>query len=330
MGWFSDMATKVIGGVVSGGLGYAFDTKAREQNFYYNEMAAQSADARQRAQFYDMYSYPAQVKLLKEAGLNPALMYSGGASGQGGATAPQGLGAGGLHAGYAPIDPMTATQIQLAKSQENLNDAEAQKLKADTEGQEIENYVAELTKDTSVEERKQNLQVLIALGTKYLSETSLNIAAKDKTNWETTWSQIKSNEELQQIRNQNALYLAQIATEKTKQQLNEQQTSTLSAQIDKWQMDVTQRYYELDIQSWSQEAQENWFISQADNLINRLEFDNKALGLNLDFSNKKMWVDNSVDVLKSAIVATGLVFTRGNVNLGVPKVTFGPPKKVGF
>lgn len=313
---------------VSNAVNLPFNMAESAFNYYLNEKAAKNADKRQRQQFHDLYSIQAQLKQIKDAGLSPSLMY-GGVPSQGGASAPQG-GTRGGGSYTTPLDTAMMTNIENTQADTNLKNAEADNLRADTTNKEIQNYIDNLTKDTSVQERQQNLQVLVALGTKYLSESQLNIATKDKTNWETTWSQIKSNEELKLLRNQNALYLAQIVTENTKQELNQQQTDTLSAQIDKWQMDVSQRYYELDIQSWSQQAQENWWQSQADNLIDRLEFDTKKIGLELDFSNKKMWIDNAFDIGKSAVIATGMVFTRGSVNLGMPKVTFGQPKKVGF
>lgn len=324
-----DTAMNTVGGVINAAMAKELGDYEREQNFRYNEKAAQAADKRHRAQFHDLYSYSAQVNEMKKAGLNPALMYEG-ASGQGGATAPQGLGSGGVQKGISQMDMMSMAEMELMESQVKLNEAEAKKVGEETIAQEIQNYINDLTKDTSVQERKQNLQVLIALGTKYLSESKLNIAKKDKTQWEQTWEQIKSNEELNLLRNQNALYLAQITTEGTKQDLNEQQTSTLSAQIDKWQMDVTQRYFELDIASWNQEAQENWWKAEAQNLTDRLEFDAKKINLELDFGKKKMWIDNVFDVGKTAVIATGMIFTRGSVNLSTPKVTIGKPNPVGF
>lgn len=142
---WDDFGIKTLGNLIGGGINAGFDELARSRNFDYNEKAADAADKRQRAQFHDLYSYPAQIRQMREAGLSPALMYAGGASGQGGATAPQSLGAGGVQGGYAPIDPMTQTQIDLAKSQANLNNAEAANLDKDTEKkqQEITNLVTE-------------------------------------------------------------------------------------------------------------------------------------------------------------------------------------------
>lgn len=318
---FANIGMNTIGGLIGGGINKALGDYERKENYRYNEMAANEADKRQRAQFRDLYSYSAQVKEMQKAGLNPALMYSGGASGQGGATAPQGMGTGGVQKGYSPMDLMSLSQIELQKSQANLNNAEAENVQEKTTAQQIDNYISELTKETSVEERKANLQLVVSLGEKYVSE-------KNYTNWKIDFEKLKSNEEIKLLQHQNGLYLAQIATEGTKQELNEQQKTTLSKQIDKWQMDVAQRYYELDIQSWNQQAQQKWWESQADNLTNRLEFDAKKVGLELDFSKTKLWVDAAVDVGKSIVYGTVIALGRGNIAL--PQTGGYKERKIGF
>jgi len=85
---------------------------------------------------YDMWkktNYPAQVEMLKEAGLNPGLIY--GSAGAGGTTGSQGGGSaqGGNAPSPQPMDiqsalnvAMSKAQIELAKSQANKNEAEAE------------------------------------------------------------------------------------------------------------------------------------------------------------------------------------------------------------
>lgn len=139
-----DIATNTIGGIINAGLNKALGDYERQQNYNYNEKAAANADKRARAQFRDMYSYSAQVQEMKKAGLNPALMY-GGASGQGGATAPQGMGAGGVQKGLSGMNLMSLAEIEVMKSQANLNNAEAQNVNKDTEKKthEILNLIEE-------------------------------------------------------------------------------------------------------------------------------------------------------------------------------------------
>lgn len=322
-----DIATNTIGGIINAGLNKALGDYERQQNYEYNEKAAANADRRARAQFRDMYSYSAQVEEMKKAGLNPALMY-GGASGQGGATAPQGMGAGGVQKGLSGMNLMSLAEIEVMKSQANLNNAEAKQVGEETTGQQIENYVNDLVKDTSVEERKENLKVIVALGQKYLSEATKNQSDAAYIDWKRGFEELKSNEELTKIKNENALLLAKALTEGTQQTLNEQQTKTFSAQIDKWQMDVYQRFYELDIASWSQQAQENWWLSQAENLVDRLEFDSKKFGIELDWNKKKTWIDTGVEIGKSIIISTGIALSRGNVAL--PNTGNYKGGKIGF
>lgn len=64
-----------------------FQRAQQEREFTLNEQAAENAYRRQE-KFYLDYQTPAAIaKQLREAGLNPALMYSGGAAGVGGHSA---------------------------------------------------------------------------------------------------------------------------------------------------------------------------------------------------------------------------------------------------
>ena len=68
-------------------------------NYGYGEMAADSADARTRALYKDLYSPEAKVKQLKNAGLSVGLMYGqGGAGGTTSTSGAMGQGAGGQQA----------------------------------------------------------------------------------------------------------------------------------------------------------------------------------------------------------------------------------------
>lgn len=148
-----DIGMNAVGGIVNAGINAALGDHERRENYRYNEMAAQAADKRQRAQFRDMYSYSAQIREMQKAGLNPALMY-GGATGQGGATAPQGLGSGGVQKGYAPMDLLSIAQIENINADTEKKKAETENVSEDTnlKGQQILNLVAD-TNNKKVEHR---------------------------------------------------------------------------------------------------------------------------------------------------------------------------------
>lgn len=115
-------------------------SKSRQENFMYGEMAANAADERYRKQYLNFFSPKAQLKQLKEAGLSPSVMYQGGA-GAGGATAPQGGGAGGIQAPHYPTSALEAAQIGLMQAQiNNINE--------DTIAAEIENGMRKLNAQT--------------------------------------------------------------------------------------------------------------------------------------------------------------------------------------
>jgi len=102
-------------------------------------------------------SYPAQVAMLEEAGLNPGLLYGNG--GSGGVTGSQGGGS--AASGNAPAPQpmpmdlasgiMAAANIKLMQAQTEKTEAETRKTEAETTGRGISNEIAIAT----IEEAKQ-------------------------------------------------------------------------------------------------------------------------------------------------------------------------------
>lgn len=133
-------AGSIIGGFANNYAARKRAEQDRLQNFMYGEQAANAADERFRKQYLDLFSPSAQMKQLKEAGLSPALAY-GNMSGSGGATAPQGGGAGGVQAPYYPTTALEAAQIGLIQAQtKNVNE--------DTITTEIQNGINKLKSST--------------------------------------------------------------------------------------------------------------------------------------------------------------------------------------
>lgn len=137
------------------------------EQYRYGEKAANNADKRQRKMYEDYLSYMAQVRQMKEAGLNPALMYSGGgASGAG--SIPHGTQGGGAGASANGVQALglqnmemasIAANTELIKSQTNKNNADADNIRGkegtkgyyevrkiieETKGQAISNIMADI------------------------------------------------------------------------------------------------------------------------------------------------------------------------------------------
>lgn len=104
----------------------------RSRNYYYNEMAAQNADQRQRNLYADFYSPAALARQYTEAGLSPSLMF-GGTPGQGGTGGAQGVGASGVKTPYMPMSMLEGAQIANIVAQTNKTKAETENIKEDTD-----------------------------------------------------------------------------------------------------------------------------------------------------------------------------------------------------
>lgn len=137
------------GGIISGGLSMigqrkrnrrAFNQQKKLMNLQFQnqkELNQQSADL--ALQQWKDTNFPAQMTMIKEAGLSPALFY--GMSGGGGTTAQTGSG-GSASGGQAPSQPpmdigamlsgvTTAAQVQLMKAQADKAEAEASSIRGE-------------------------------------------------------------------------------------------------------------------------------------------------------------------------------------------------------
>lgn len=130
-------ALGIVGGVINGALQQHYNRQNMELQHQYNEESANNADKRTRALYSDLYSPQAQMAMLKEAGLSPSLMYSNGQSGGGGQSGAQGAGTGLPGVGMDLAGNMSQA-MQVANTIK-LQNAQIEKLKAETEGQEQDN-----------------------------------------------------------------------------------------------------------------------------------------------------------------------------------------------
>lgn len=143
-------AVQMAGSIFSGALNNHFaglrEQQARQENYGYNEMAANSADARTRELYNDLYSPSAQIKQIKDAGLSPSMFY-GDMAGVSGQTGAQGAGATGISPTTYGINPLDIAQIsKLDAETENIK-ANTQKVNEETKGVSIENSVKNLARN---------------------------------------------------------------------------------------------------------------------------------------------------------------------------------------
>jgi len=108
-------------------------------NYTYGEAQANNADSRTRALYQDLYSPQAKMLQLQEAGLNPALMYSG-AGGAGGQSSTAGAQGSNVSVGTPHMERLDIMQGALMASEIALNKAKGRE--ADAKASESNSMVA--------------------------------------------------------------------------------------------------------------------------------------------------------------------------------------------
>jgi len=129
---------------------------------FQNQKALDKYGQQLQLETWEKTNYPAQVEMLKEAGLNPGLLYAKG--GAGGVTGSQGGGSASSGSAPAPQPPpmeignalMMASQIALNKAQAKKVEAEANVI-GSTGVKEAETRIAKMIQETTNEATKQRL-----------------------------------------------------------------------------------------------------------------------------------------------------------------------------
>ncbi len=106
-----------------------------------NQMNLNRQGSELQRQMWENTNAPAQMKMLKEAGLNPALMYGKGGAG-GTTTGSQGGGSAGSGTSHAPMDIGAVVNAAQAASQIALVKAQTEKVKEESQQVKINNEIS--------------------------------------------------------------------------------------------------------------------------------------------------------------------------------------------
>lgn len=329
MGLWDNFGIGALGSLVEGGINAGFKELDRARNFHWNEKAADAADQRQRKQFQDLYSYSAQMRQMREAGLSPSLMYAGGAGGQGGASASQGLGAGGVQAGYARLDPMSKSQIDLAESQAQLNEAEAKGLEIENKNKQgaIDadialklsqaglNKAAEAYKNIQTE--REVIQLIIDEQTTDAEVKQRNSAA-EKTYWE-SWimfyesisAQQKSNMDVQLYETRVKQEIANYKETLQNIKVGESIVRLNDATIEKMAFEVAIAFYNANTNRMSYEAQKRFFEDTIKNQIKKMEQDKTIAEEQIKAMKQGQWLKFATDIFGSVTYMASTIASAG-------------------
>lgn len=298
----------------------AYTGHNRFLNYKYNEKAAENADKRQRKQYMDLYSPQALMEQYKAAGLSPSLMMSGGAPavGQSSAQGNQSAGISGPYPSTTPIDPVAMAQIANINANTQKTKAETSNIEQQTIGQQLDNYITATNVNETVEQAKLTTAKLAA-------ELQQTIAETANVQWETNFNTLTQNDQWQALKNKNTLMLEQVLTEQTNRKLTDREREHYDTIFDKWQMELYQKFVELDIKTWEVEYQNRWFENQAQYLENQINLCKDRLSFDKDYFqfDQKKWqqqrnlerwrigTQTVTDIGKIAVFGTAAFMGRG-------------------
>lgn len=308
MGFFIDLmkgaATKATGGIIDAGFG----ALNAYQNYRYGEKAADNADARQRAQWRDMYSLEAQMRQIKEAGLSPSMFFSGGLSGQGGANAPQGSGASGPMFNSSPIDVQAIASANELDSRANLNNAQAKLLGEQTLKQQWDNYITSKTAGTTIRMKHAEFQALMA-------QTNLVLEQTEGQEFTNEFNKENREKLVRQLEYQLENMLIDVWLKHTEGEKNYAHARNLTEQIQWYIGDITAKRIKNNIDQQKADDQQQWYRDQAENLVKKLNLDKylasisaAELGLHetaTETERLNVWLDFIADMLKGVAILRG-------------------------
>lgn len=352
---------RALDSYVQGAVNEHWAKKARAENYTYNEKAADNADARQRKQFEDMYSLPAQMQQIHESGLSPSIMAGGNMPSTQGATGAHGGGAAGLMGPYmSSFDAGVAADIELKQAQ-------AAKLREETKTEAGDN-----------ERGKGEISNLFAEGNKILAETgNLELSSeflKAQTTWQTIQNRFAEPMAQMKLKLFDADYKQIIATtenivEQAKQQkmqnkitaatIDKQielvgaelqktlaETSLLfarknesvknlklmDAQINKLKNDILQGWKDLEIKGADQKAHQAFYEAQARNWLRMYNLEERKFSYHQESTNKSLELQRrqqnmnfATDCIQAFVSSqNALLYTIGNVISG-----FSPASALG-
>lgn len=300
----------VLGSLIGSGINAGFDELARARNFEYNEKAADNADKRLRAQFHDLYSYGAQKKQMEQAGLSPSLMFSKGAGGQGGASAPQGAGASGVQGNHVTLDPMSQAEMdalrEQTRGQKIENDMKQEAIEADIAlklSQAGLNKASEAYKRVQTEREEILKNIDIAT-----TEDQINEIRNRANNmyWESWLTQYESRSAYVKAQVDEATMETHIKTETAKYEqlltqikVGESQVELNSATIEKMALDIGIAAYRANTERMSYHAQKKWFEDQIKNQIHKMAQDKELTEEQQRLMNQGQWLNFATDIFGS-------------------------------
>lgn len=352
----------ILAGAASAGLNYVTTKQLNKENaelnqqywdiqaqrqFQLNEKAADNAMKRSIDMYNLLQSPSAMVKQLREAGLNPALMYSQGGMGgsvqqgpQGGATGGTGTPTLGLQ---QIIDPLTMAQI------ENIN-ADTKNKEADTEKKKEETISEKLNQNLiETETEFKEIQKMLEQNNLTISNETIN----DKITSIKTDAQ-KAVEELEKLKLENGItketYNDQI--QKIKQDTINTITQGEIMLLEKDKLNATINNLNMDTKKKEQEIQEiKWKcnllrqeVAKALNEVNltyymtlteknkAIYYQNESTRIATELANKYGWTFTKQDVyniVETILSGTGMIFgiSSGSAVVGAMKPAMG---KIGF
>lgn len=322
-----NLLSSTITSVINNEYAKKREAEAREENYQYNEKAAENADQRTRALYNDLYSPQAQLQQIEKAGLSPSIYASGGLAGKNGSAGAQGSGVNGISPNVFGISPLDVAQISLAQAQAHKAEAEAKNVegetplskaqiadylasaglketqgkfvKAQTEGQELQNYVTNSTKNFSIQQAKY-----MAEKAYHESMQAYWTAVNEQTNAEFNIANFDNALEQAAAETQNIL--TDTAVKQSQYEVNYAEAQRLSQLTWAIAEEVAQGWKKLQIEGATQEASQKYMEDTIKTKFAELAQNKELTQAQQKIMKTQMWLDFGGNIIGNAIGIAGV------------------------
>lgn len=319
------------------------ESRARRENYMYNEMSAEAADQRTRNLYFDLYSPKAQMQQIEEAGLSPSV-FAGDLAGMSGQAGAQGGGPSGISPNVFGFDPLMAAEIALKHAQtEQIKEetkteagenkrgladiakifAERDNYKAAASAQEAQANYTNLATTLKELTFNDDLAKVKADAEQAAASARQTIAEANKAEIDFDIAKETKAERVKQIKETTLNIMADTAKKKSEKALNEEESKAVREKLDQAWEKLNIDFLMAEAQQAAAEAKFAEVDAIIENAANKIANDKEIAELNNDTARGNALLGFAKGILSAVIYGSVLYLVKNPTAAGAA-ATVGP------